>query len=287
MVRTSFNTLLVASLIAFASGCTKEDSDSSSSGDSGSFRTSCGTLNKGDLENPIPKESARKGTATVLGANLLLFKSSDGSNLVKLQNLGVQSDAARATAAQNKLKALAAEGEVYYYQATKNCEAEVEAGASGSLGQVFSANGTNFSETLIKSGLARLEVDQCEGEQLDSCYQALDEDAQDTIAAELTKFLWKPVSDSNGKLAIHTGPYGTSVIVNGVTGTNQGPGNGYGSLARFSQPGCAYGANVQVKVIDERTGAAYTFNGSDTITIPNGCNRYCIKDGAIALCPKN
>jgi hypothetical protein len=42
-----------------------------------------------------------------------------------------------------------------------------------------------------------------------------------------------------------------------------------------------------VKVIDERTGAAYTFNGSDTITIPNGCNRYCIKEGAIALCPKN
>ena len=72
-----------------------------------------------------------------------------------------------------------------------------------------------------------------------------------------------------------------------MTGTNQGPGNGYGSLARFSQPGCAYGANVQVKVIDERTGAAYTFNGSDTITIPNGCNRYCIKEGAIALCPKN
>ena len=286
MVRASLNTLLFASLVAFSAGCTTEDSGSDSSGESGSFRSSCGTLNKGDLENPIPKDRARKGTATVLGPNLLLFKSSSGSNLVKLQNLGVQSNAAKSTAAQNKLKALAAQGDVYYYQATKDCEAEVEAGASGSLGQVYSANGANFSETLIKSGLADLEVDQCEGEQLDTCYQALDDDAQDAIAAELTAFLWKPVSDSNGKLAIHTGPSGTSVIVNGVTGTNQGGGNGYGSLARFSQPGCAYGANVQVKVIDERTGAAYTFNGSDTITIPNGCNRYCIKDGAIALCPK-
>lgn len=288
MVRASFNALLFVSLLAFSSGCTKEDSgDGGGSTEDGSFRTSCGTLRKGQLENPISKDSARKGSATVLGPNLLLFKSSDGSNLVKLQNLGVLSSEAKATGAQNRLKALAAEGEVYYYKATKDCEAEVEAGASGELGQVFSSSGKNFSETLIKAGLSNLEVDQCEGQQLDSCYQALDENAQQTIASELTALLWKPISDSNGKLAVHTGPSGTSVIVNGVTGTNQGGGNGFGSLARFSQPGCAFGANVQVKVIDERTGAAYTFNGSDTITIPNGCNRSCIKDGVIALCPKS
>ncbi len=286
MFRSTLKCLVLLSLVVVSSGCTKEDSGSDSSGDSGSFKSSCGTLLKGNLKNPIDKGDARVGTVTVLGSNLLLFKSSSQSLLVKLQNLGVQANAAKATASENKLKALAAEGQVYYYQATNGCEVEVEAGASGALGQMYSASGKNFSEVLIKAGLATLQVDQCDGQELSSCYTALKEGADETIASELTSFLWKPVSDSNGKLAIHTGPYGTTVLVNGVAGANQGGGNGYGSLARFSQPGCAYGANAQVKVIDSRTGAAYTFNGNDTITIPNGCNRYCIKNGALALCPK-
>lgn len=287
MLRSTLHSLLAISLVALSSGCTKEDSGSDSSGETGSLSSSCGTLLKGTLQNPIDKDSGRKGTATVMGPNLLLFKSTSGTNLVKLHNIGVQTNKAKATASENKLKALASEGDVYYYQATKNCEAEVEAGASGSLGQLFSASGKNFSEVLIKAGLANLEVDQCEGAQLDTCYKALNDEAEQAIASEITAFLWKPVSDSTGKLAVHSGPSGVSVIVNGVTGTNAGGGNGYGSLARFSQPGCAYGANARVQIVDERTGAAYTFNGSDTIIIPNGCNRYCIKNGALALCPKN
>jgi hypothetical protein len=83
---------------------------------------------------------------------------------------------------------------------------------------------------------------------------------------------WKPLSDSTGKLAIHTSPYDTIVIVNGETGTNQGPGNGYGSLARFNKPGCAYGA-ATVRVVNER-GAAYMFNGQSEIKIADGCSRW-------------
>lgn len=286
MNRSLFSSLLLAGSLVFSAGCTTEDTDSGSSGESGSFKSDCGTVYNGKLKLPVDKGSAQKGTVTVLGSNLLLFKSSKDTRLVKLHNLGVQSEDAKTGAAKNRLSALAAEGEVYYYQASKDCETEVESGALGSLGQFYSAKGTNFSEALINAGLAKLDTDECSGELLSKCYSALGENAQETVKEELEEFLWKPVSDSNGKLAVHTGPYDTSVIVSGERGTDQGPGNGFGSLARFSKPGCAYGANVKVKVIDSESGAAYTFNGSDTITIPNGCNRYCIKNGSIQLCPK-
>jgi len=286
MIRSRIHSLLLASTLAFSVGCTKDSSDDGTSNEDGSFKTSCGTVYKGSLENPIDKGDAKKGTVTVLGSNLLLFKSSSQTNLVKLQNIGAQGQEAKAKASMNKLSSLAAQGEVYYYQATKDCEAEVESGASGQIGQIFSANGANFSETLINAGLAKLDTDQCDGSLLSSCYNALEDQAQQTIAAELTQFLWKPVSDSNGKLAVHVGPYDTKVFVNGIEGSMQGSGNGYGDLARFPQPGCAYGA-ATVKVVDAKTGAAYTFNGSDTINIPNGCNRYCIKEGSLQVCPKS
>lgn len=286
MARLHVSSLFLAAALILSTGCTEDSSSSGSSGESGSLKSDCGTVFGGKLKNPIDKDDAIRGTVTVLGSNLLLFKSSVKSNLVKLQNLGVQSNEAKAKAAVNKLSALAATGQVYYYQASNDCEVEVEQGASGALGQLYSADGKNFSEALIDAGLAQLTTDQCNGSLLSSCYTALREDAAETIASELTSFLWKPVSDSNGKLAIHTGPSGTKVIVIGETGTNQGGGNGFGSLARFSKPGCSYGANIPVQVVNDKTGAAYTFNGSTTITIPNGCNRYCIKEGQLQLCPK-
>ena len=293
MFRSStLNSIFLAAALLLSVGCTKEDSSddssASASSESGSFRTSCGTVYKGDLQNPIDKDDAQKGKITVAGANLLIFESSEGGSkaLLKLHDLGVQYDDARAKAAQFRMKNLAAEGDVYYYQATKGCEVELDNGGKGTIGQVFSAKGTNFSEALISTGLANIETDECNGNLLTSCYTALEEEAAQTIAGELDSFLWKPISDSNGRLAIHTGPYDTTVIVLGETGTNSGPGNGYGSLARFSKPGCAYGAEVKVRVVDTSSGAAYTLNGNDTITIPNGCNRYCIKEGQIALCPK-
>ena len=287
MNRSFFCSLLLAGSLLSSAGCTQEDTDSGSSGETGSLKSDCGTVYKGEKKLPIDKGNAQKGTVTVLGENLLLFKSPQDTRLVKLHNLAVQSEAAKSSAAKNRLSALAAEGEVYYYQATKDCETEVENGTLGSLGQFFSTKGTNFSEALIKAGLANLDTDECSGELLSKCYSALGEQAQETIAGQLEEFLWKPVSDSNGKLAVHSGPYDASVIVAGERGTDQGGGNGFGSLARFTKPGCAYGANVKVQVIDSESGAAYTFNGSDTITIPNGCNRYCIKNGSLQLCPKN
>lgn len=60
-------------------------------------------------------------------------------------------------------------------------------------------------------------------------------------------FLWKPISDSTGKLAIHL-PVGSAgpISVNGETGAYGGYGNGNRYLGRFSKPGSAYGMNVPV-----------------------------------------
>lgn len=287
MKRSSFSLIVAACALILSTGCTKEDNDSGNSGETGSLASDCGTVYKGDLNLPIDKGNADKGTVTVIGSNLLMFKTGENApRLVKLHNIGVVSDDVKASAAKKKLQTLAAEGDVYFYQATKDCQTTLENGTEGSIGQFYSAKGTNFSEAIINAGLADVETDECSGDLLSDCYSALDETAAETVAGQLEEFLWKPVSDSNGKLAVHSGPSDASVIVNGQRGTDQGPGNGYGSLARFPQPGCGYGGNVKVQVIDSESGAAYLFNGSDTLTIPDGCNRYCIRNGELVLCPK-
>lgn len=84
------------------------------------------------------------------------------------------------------------------------------------------------------------------------------------------KFLWKPASDSNGKLAIHTpnNLHVTSITVGGETKTKpDGIGNGFRPLWRFGKAGGSYGAPVPV--------AMKLADGRDyTATIPNGGQRW-------------
>jgi hypothetical protein len=183
------------------------------------------------------------------------------------------------------LESLAREGSAIFIPAGADCSASLDGGSTGSLGQLFTPSGRSYSEALISRGLATVSSDPCGGSLLTSCYRALQEEAASKYAGEIGRLLWKPVSDSNGKLAVHTEPYGTTVRVNGETGTNHGGGNGYGSLARFSKPGCAYGSNVRVEVFD-RNGAAYTFNGLPYIIIPSGCSRTCLDGSSLQQCAK-
>jgi hypothetical protein len=93
-------------------------------------------------------------------------------------------------------------------------------------------------------------------------------------------FLWKPVSDSDGKLAVLVNPFGARIDVNGAISETLrpiGPGNGRGSTGRGSFPGCAFGNNVTVEVFD-RTGARIRLkDGRDFITVPFGCSRFEFK----------
>ena len=76
-------------------------------------------------------------------------------------------------------------------------------------------------------------------------------------------FLWKPVSDSTGKLAVLVPERSrSSCIVNGESGAWGGIGNGSRAHYRFSKPGGAYGDGVTVQT------------SVGTFIIPHGALRY-------------
>jgi len=266
-------------------GCTKSEDE----GDPRSFTSDCGTVQTNALVNPIEAKIAERGQVQPISANLMLM----GRTLVKLHAINPGAGNNKVRAALDLMNKLAAEGDAYLYRAAPGCTARIAGEEEdGVVGQVFSARGTNFSEALLKAGLAIADPgDVCKGLLIGSCYQALQRGGNsggggggEGGSGEISKFLFKPVSDSDGNLAVHVTPKG-SIVVNGEAGRMQGAGNGYAELGRFSKPGCGYGAGVKVQVLDG-DGVPLTLNGSDTITIPNGCNRYCLEGGQIVQCVK-
>lgn len=95
------------------------------------------------------------------------------------------------------------------------------------------------------------------------------------VMANSPQFLWKPVSESNGKLvvlfpsAIRIGTV-QEITVNGVNKPDrvtQDGANGDRIHARFGKPGSAYGKQVEVK-LTTKGGKDYTW------VIPDGKNRF-------------
>jgi hypothetical protein len=279
---------LVATIICNA-GCVKKEDESSGSSDDASttmkpFHTDCGTVMNSSLENPADPKGGIKGKVSVVGGNLLIMKPEKGGDvLIKLHAIGVPYNQAIRAGAERTLKELAQEDAIFF-PAGKDCTTRIDT-ATGTVGQVFTAGGKSYSETLLAQGYGRVEGDGCDASLIRSCYSALVEDTSSRYAGEVEAFLWKPISDSNGKLAIHATPADTVITVNGETGQDFSGGNGYANLARFSKPGCSYGKNVTVKLTNSK-GVPYRLNGQTSITIPDGCQRYCVKNGALALCPK-
>lgn len=283
--------ILLCGLTLVAVGCTKPDSgeDDTDSPEKptvtlSSFRTSCGTIFKGQEENPISAKDGKRGTATVVGPNLLSMSGKKGSQLIKLHGLDVPYSKETREKAEAWLNSLVAEGEVYFYQAEPDCTVTLDDGTEGAVGALFSAKGKSFSESLLKKGFGQPTTDVCLGSRLASCYRALAEEAAPTPTpypefqgpSRAAGFiLWKPVSDSDGRLAVHSVPYGTTVVVEGQKGRNQGAGNGYGSLARFSKPGCGYGQSVRLELVLS-DGTNHMFGDNDFAVIPDGCKRWLI-----------
>jgi hypothetical protein len=289
-----WRTISCLALLTLLSACTKTGEDEQGSPTtgggsgpkvSGAFATNCGTVVNGKLKNPASAGDGFRSPIKVMGANLLSITLPTGPLMVKLHGLSAPSSSSKASAAQSTLEGLAALEDGIFIPADSDCTARLGNGSQGAFGQVFTASGRSYSELLVEQGLAQVSSDACGGELLTPCYKALQENSDKKVAGEIGRLLWKPISDSTGKLAVHTGPFGVTVKVSGEEGKAQGGGNGYGDLARFSKPGCGYGANVQVQVFNSQ-GAAYTFNGSTTITIPNGCQRYCIEGKTLAPCAK-
>lgn len=83
------------------------------------------------------------------------------------------------------------------------------------------------------------------------------------------RFLWKPVSDSTKKCAVHT-PAGVRVSSITVAGKTYGVGsigNGYRPLFRLDKPGSAYGSQVPVQMNLHGGGVL-------TILVPSGGKRF-------------
>jgi len=297
MKRSGLFSVVLAMSLFLAVGCTKEDSGDDTGGDNNGdnpgssgvtleeFRTSCGTVFKGQLENPVSADDARRATARAVGPNLLALKQKKGEELIKLHGLDVPVSAEKRSQAESLLQSLVSEGEVYFYPAEPDCTVTLEDGTQGTVGHVFSARGKSFSEQLLKRGFGEASTDVCGGTLVSSCYRALEEEAAPTPTPEpefegpstpAGFILWKPVSDSDGRLAVHSVPFGTTIVVEGEKGRNAGPGNGYGSLARFRRNGCGYGRNVKLKLISSN-GTPFIFkNGEEFAVIPNGCQRWVV-----------
>lgn len=290
--------LILLSLTLISSqltGCTKSDSgDSNGSGSekppandtSEGFRTECGTVLGGKVVNPVDPKDGDRAKARVLGPNLIAIKRKKNlEEFIKLHGLDVPSSIEQRNGAENLMEKLVAEGEVYFYQTEKRCITTVENGTNGLIGQIFSASGKSFSEEVIKAGFADVGTDVCNGELIAPCYRALLEEAITPTPTPEPEYygpsqpagfiLWKPVSDSDGRLAVHSVPYGASVIVNGERGSDKGGGNGYGSLARFRKNGCGYGRNARVQLV-MNDGSKFNFGDKDFAIIPDGCKRWVI-----------
>lgn len=279
LVRHSFTVFALTLLLA----CTKDPSSGDGSDGDGEtntdFRTNCGTVFDSTLQNPVRPGDGLRGTVRFIGANLVALRNEDGEILIKLHGLGVPFEKYKSEGAKSIIESLNSEGDAYFYKAEPDCDTTLSDGGVGVIGHLFSATGKSYAETILESGYGSARSDSCQGNLISACYGALQEDADSRVAGELEEFLWKPVSDNDGKLAIHTGPYGTSVLVNGQLGTNRGPGNGFGSLARFPGTGCSYGS-ARVEVVNEK-GAAYLIKGERFLTIPDGCQRYVLRNGEL------
>lgn len=251
----------------------------------------CGVVEDGDTLNTTVNtvDGKEAVVVTVYSGNTLAIeeKNDDGSYgapiLVKLQGVK-DTPVSKRSAAVSRIQSLTS-GTVYFFRAHGDCTATGTGGGAATVGAIITNDLLSVGEEVIKAGLADVEAaDACGGDLIGSCLQSVFGNSLETMG-ELDAFLWKPVSDSDGRLAVHTGPYDTEVYVNDERGTNAGSGNGYGSLARFSKSGCGYPA-PRIQVLDQSSGLPYTVGGSTTFTVADPCGRHCLTDGKIQSCSK-
>jgi hypothetical protein len=272
--------------------CTDSSSDGSSEeappsddgSSAGEARTNCGVVIDNSLKNPVSvADGIPVRIESVADSNALIVVNATGGRfIVKLHGVSNEPLGLKESAISHLGTFVGST--VLYVSAGDNCPATVSGGGQGQLGQLITNSGVSIAESLIRTSFATSTAsDACGSSLVSSCFTALAQSAP-LVAGELSAFLWKPIAESDGNLAIHTGPFGSTVIVNGEVGRNQGPGNGFGSLARFSKPGCAYGNN-SITVRDTR-GYVYTVGGQASFNVPNPCGRHCLQNGQIVACSK-
>lgn len=276
--------LALTSLTSCSSGGGDSDSEETSKEGIASFTTDCGVPIGGILVNPVSSADGEAVTVqTVVDSSFVIVQREGGPQLVKL--LGLSSIPAGGTyesTAKATLQSLAAEP-AFLFVSEDGCSVTEPGGGVGIAGTLISASGQSYAEALLKAGAAG-DVDtsgSCGSAAVAACFQGLKDTYAPKTAGEIHDFLWKPSAESaynHGSLVIHAGPCDATVKVNGEALLDFGPGNGRCNTSRAFQPGCAYGKNVKVEIIDNATGLPYTHNGVPYVTVPDGCSRFEFKN---------
>ena len=278
--------VLFLAVLCFA-GCTKSSGDgddgggSGGGGDGGSdnfgFMSDCGVVIDGELKNPPPvSEGQEVSISRVVSSSLVIVQNGLTEQLIKLHGLGdnvydFQKDAARSF--------LADYSTVYFYPAGNNCVAAISGGGAATVGQLFTWDGVSLSEPLLERKLASVdESDPCNPSLLTSCYNAVRAREQLPIA-DTRLFLWKPISESDGNLAVLVEPYNTAIVVNDeLLASSIYPVDVFGGGGRGRRPGCAYGSNARVHIYDRATGGEYSVRGQKPFIVANTCQRLDLRD---------
>ena len=290
MMLRRYPLFLVAAAVVLAAliGCGSDSSDDSdngsnpaTAGSSKDFQTECGTVANSSVKNPISSEDGVPVTITqVLSSNLVVVRREQGDQLIKLHGIGAAASGELGAVAL--LNSLAAGGAFLYEPAKAGCTATTPDGGQGIVGQLVSSTGQSYTEELIRAGFdVQVEPTGACGEDLISgCLAGMKEIYKPKTMGEIRDFLWKPKAESAynaGSLVIHAGPCNATVVVNGQTLLDFGPGNGRCNTSRAFQPGCAFGNNVKVEIFDNDTKLPYTHDGLPYITVPRGCDRFEFK----------
>ena len=243
--------LVVSSLLLFS--CTNSGggsgSESETPSNGSSFRTECGVVVDGSSKNPVDSSEGVLASVEITGPNQAIVVTGKARFLVKFHGLANLNDFRR-SAVVARLQSLAQQGAVFF-EASSECLATVDGGGTAFVGQLFTSSGVSYNETVIQEGLARIDTSEdCVPEDIVTCYRAL-EDSSEQLGGEISNFLWKPKAEKDGNLVVLLNPSGARITVNGDVLTDFGPSNGRGTTSRAGKSGCAYGANVVVKVFDE------------------------------------
>lgn len=243
------------------------------------YYTSCGVVVDGALASPVYASQGERVTIVqAVSPNFVIIRRGAGDQLVELQ--GIVPAAGYEAAATAQLAKHQGESALFF-QAGTSCTATTPQGAVGVVGSLLTTSGSSYAEELLEGGVVDADrIPSCGSGLVSSCLAGLKGEAPSTTAGEVTDFLWKPSAESSynpGGLIIHVSPCNIRVVVNGETLPDYGPGNGRCITARSQKPGCSYGRNVHVDLLDIDTGLPYTHAGQSFVTVPNGCSRFEFK----------
>lgn len=267
-----------------SSSVTEVPPSSSSSGtaESPELLSQCGTvINMSEVVNPVPAGTAERVTVTANRPDAVVITHLDGDQagnpqVVKLHGAALaEMSGFRFDNGVNLINQLAAAGAYYVPAGAEGeCPTTIDGTVQGVVGQIYTLTGQNITEELIQVGSLVPSAEGCAGDQLAACYASLEVNVP-VSSQRVSRFIWKPVAERDGNLVVLVDAFNATIEVRGAitqTLVDFGPSNGYGTTARASKPGCSFGS-AQVYFFDAQGRQILVADGSEFVSIPNGCDR--------------